>query len=71
MISNHQSILDILLVDSLRSPVVDIKDRDMKSPVLCSYLRMADYLVVDRGAAESKELMLERSLMCSGRGLQS
>jgi len=65
IISNHQSILDILLVNSLRYPFRWVsKIENMKMPVLGWYLRMADYLVVDRGNPESKELMLERSLMC-------
>ncbi len=69
IISNHQSILDILLVNSLRYPFRWVsKIENMKVPVLGWYLRMADYLVVDRGNPESKELMLERSLMCLREG---
>ncbi len=56
IISNHQSILDILLVNSLRYPFKWIsKIENMKVPVLGWYLRMADYIVVDRGNSESKE----------------
>jgi len=69
IVSNHQSILDILLVNSLRYPYKWIsKIENMKVPVLGWYLRMADYLVVDRGNHESKELMLERSLVCLREG---
>jgi len=40
----------------------------MKMPVLGWYLRMADYLIIDRGNPESKERMLENSLRCLKEG---
>ena len=40
----------------------------MKLPVLGWYLRMADYMVIDRGNPESKEQMLERSFRCLKEG---
>ncbi len=65
IISNHQSILDILLVNCLRYPFRWIsKIENIKLPVLGWYLRMADYIIVDRGNSESKEKMLERSFIC-------
>jgi 1-acyl-sn-glycerol-3-phosphate acyltransferase len=69
IISNHQSILDILFVNSLRYRFKWIsKSENIKVPVLGWYLRMADYITVDRGNKESKEEMLERSYRCLKRG---
>jgi len=65
IISNHQSILDILLVNCLRYRFKWVsKIENMKVPVLGWYLRMADYIIINRGDAESKEQMIERSLKC-------
>jgi 1-acyl-sn-glycerol-3-phosphate acyltransferase len=69
IISNHQSILDILLVNCLRYRFKWIsKIENLKKPVLGWYLRMADYITVDRGNKESKEEMLEKSYQCLKRG---
>jgi 1-acyl-sn-glycerol-3-phosphate acyltransferase len=69
LISNHQSILDILLVNCLgyRFKWVS-KVENMKVPLLGWYLRMADYITVDRGNDESKSEMLARSLDCLRSG---
>jgi len=65
IISNHQSILDILLINCLRYRFRWIsKIENMKLPVLGWYLRMAKYITVDRGNKESKEEMLEKSYHC-------
>jgi 1-acyl-sn-glycerol-3-phosphate acyltransferase len=65
IISNHQSILDILLVNCLRLRFKWIsKIENNKVPVLGWYLKMADYITVDRGDKESKEKMLEESFQC-------
>jgi 1-acyl-sn-glycerol-3-phosphate acyltransferase len=70
IISNHQSILDILIVNCLRYRFKWIsKIENMKMPVLGWYLRMADYLTVDRGDRESKEKMLEESYECLKKGI--
>ena len=62
IISNHQSILDILLLNSLRYKFKWIsKIENIKLPVLGWYLRMADYITVNRGNEESKAEMLEKS----------
>ncbi len=62
IISNHQSILDILLINCLRYRYKWIsKVENKKVPVLGWYLRMADYITVDRGNRESKDSMMERS----------
>jgi 1-acyl-sn-glycerol-3-phosphate acyltransferase len=69
IISNHQSILDILLINSLRYRFKWIsKIENMKVPVLGWYLRMADYITVDRGNKESKEEMIEEALQCLNDG---
>jgi 1-acyl-sn-glycerol-3-phosphate acyltransferase len=63
IISNHQSILDILFINSLRYKFKWIsKIENIKLPVLGWYLRMAGYITVNRGNEESKVEMLERSL---------
>jgi 1-acyl-sn-glycerol-3-phosphate acyltransferase len=69
IISNHQSILDILLINCLRYRFKWIsKIENMKLPVLGWYLRMADYITVNRGNKESKEEMMEKSYQCLKRG---
>jgi 1-acyl-sn-glycerol-3-phosphate acyltransferase len=70
IISNHQSILDILLINCLRYKYKWIsKIENVKVPFLGWYLRMADYITVDRGNDESKTEMLERSYNCLKRGV--
>jgi 1-acyl-sn-glycerol-3-phosphate acyltransferase len=65
IISNHQSILDILLINCLCYNYKWIsKIENTKVPVLGGYLRMAAYITVDRGNKESKEKMLEKSSHC-------
>lgn len=69
IISNHQSILDILMINCLRYRFKWIsKIENMKLPVLGWYLRMAGYITVDRGNKESKEEMLEKSYNCLKHG---
>lgn len=69
IISNHQSILDILLINCLRYRFKWIsKIENMKVPVLGWYLRMAKYITVDRGNKESKEEMIEKSFRCLENG---
>ncbi len=63
LISNHQSILDILFINSLRYNYKWIsKIENVKVPFLGWYLKMAGYITVDRGNEESKVEMLENSL---------
>jgi 1-acyl-sn-glycerol-3-phosphate acyltransferase len=70
IISNHQSILDILFLNCLRYRFKWIsKIENERVPVLGSYLKMADYITVDRGNDESKALMLEKSLECLSAGI--
>jgi 1-acyl-sn-glycerol-3-phosphate acyltransferase len=69
IISNHQSILDILLMNCLRYNYKWIsKIENFKVPVIGWYLSMADYITVDRGDEESKNVMLEKSLDCLKNG---
>ena len=70
VISNHQSILDILLLNSLRLRYKWIsKIENMKVPFLGWYLRMADYLTVDRGNSDSKEKMMADAYLCLRKGI--
>ena len=65
VISNHQSMLDILYLNSLGYRYKWIsKIENSRVPFLGWYLRMADYILIDRGNEESKIEMLERSMKC-------
>lgn len=69
IICNHQSILDILLVNCLRYRYKWIsKIENTKVPFVGWYLKMADYIVVDRGNKESKEKMIVESYDCLRNG---
>jgi 1-acyl-sn-glycerol-3-phosphate acyltransferase len=62
IISNHQSLLDILILNCLWYRFKWIsKIENYKVPVIGWYLRMANYITVDRGDKESKAVMMERS----------
>lgn len=69
VISNHQSILDILVMNTLgyRYKWISKIEND-KVPFLGWYLRMADYISVDRGNEESKIAMMEKALSCLNNG---
>jgi 1-acyl-sn-glycerol-3-phosphate acyltransferase len=70
IISNHQSILDILIVNCLRCRFKWIsKIENMKKPVFGWYIRMADYIPVDRDNKESKEKMMVESYECLKKGI--
>jgi 1-acyl-sn-glycerol-3-phosphate acyltransferase len=65
IISNHQSILDILLLSSLKLRFKWIsKIENTRLPFIGWYLKMAGYITVDRGNSESKEEMLEKAFRC-------
>jgi 1-acyl-sn-glycerol-3-phosphate acyltransferase len=65
IISNHQSILDILFINSLRYRFRWVsKIENIKIPLLGWYLRMADYIIINRGNTDSKEAMMEKSYQC-------
>lgn len=69
IISNHQSILDILFINCLCYRLKWVsKIENMKLPFLGWYLRMADYIVINRGDQESKENMMEKSMRSLRRG---
>ncbi len=62
IISNHQSMLDIIILNCLRYKFKWIsKIENIKVPVIGQYLIMADYIIVDRDNEDSKAEMLERS----------
>lgn len=70
IISNHQSVLDILVINCLRYNYKWIsKIENFKVPFIGWYLRMADYIVVERGNEESKVVMLEQSARCLRKGI--
>lgn len=70
IISNHQSLLDILFLNSLRYRYKWIsKIENNRVPVLGWYLRMADYITVNRGNEDSKIEMLDKSYRCLKRGI--
>lgn len=70
IISNHQSILDILLLNCLRYKYKWVsKIENSKVPVIGWYLKMADYIIVDRGNDESKTEMLEKSYNTLKKGI--
>ena len=70
IISNHQSMLDILLINCLRYKFKWIsKVENFNVPVIGWYLRMARYITVDRGNEESKLEMLEKSSDCLKEGI--
>lgn len=70
IISNHQSILDILVVNCLRYRFKWIsKIENTRVPVLGWYLRMAGYITVDRGDKFSKEKMMLESFRCLQEGI--
>lgn len=70
IISNHQSILDILLITSLRFRIRWIsKIENFSVPILNWSMRMAKYIPVDRGNKESKEVMMEESIRTLKKGI--
>lgn len=70
IISNHQSILDILLINCLRYKYKWVsKIENLNVPVIGWYLKMADYLIVDRENDDSKAGMLDRSYNYLKKGI--
>ena len=70
IISNHQSLLDILLINSLRYKFKWIsKIENFNIPVIGLYLKMADYIIVDRQNEESKIEMLAKSYNFLKKGI--
>lgn len=70
IISNHQSLLDILLLNCLRYRYKWISKIELtKVPVIGWYLRMADYIIINRGDEESKIEMLEKSYTSLKKGI--
>jgi 1-acyl-sn-glycerol-3-phosphate acyltransferase len=65
IICNHQSLVDILLVNCIRYRYKWISKIEVfNHPIVGWYLRMARYITVDRGDKESKEKMMEEALQC-------
>ena len=63
IIANHQSMLDILFINTLCLKYKWIsKIENSKVPVIGWYLKMAGYVTINRGNDESKAEMMEKSL---------
>jgi 1-acyl-sn-glycerol-3-phosphate acyltransferase len=70
IISNHQSMLDILILNCLRYRYRWIsKVENSRVPVLGWYLKMAKYITIDRGNPESREIMLGKSVESLRKGI--
>jgi 1-acyl-sn-glycerol-3-phosphate acyltransferase len=70
LISNHQSVLDIIILNCLRYRFKWIsKIENYKMPFIGWYLRMARYITVDRGNKESKAEMMEKSVKSLRKGI--
>jgi 1-acyl-sn-glycerol-3-phosphate acyltransferase len=70
IISNHQSMMDVLLLNCLRFRFKWIsKIENFRVPVIGWYLSLARYITVDRGNKESKAEMMERSAGCLRKGI--
>jgi 1-acyl-sn-glycerol-3-phosphate acyltransferase len=70
IISNHQSMLDILVINCLLYKFKWIsKIENFRVPVIGQYLKMADYIVFDRNDDDSKAEMLEISYSFLKKGI--
>ncbi len=70
IISNHQSIIDILVINCLRYRYKWVsKIENTKLPFLGWYLRMAGYLVVDRSNDESKAELIANAYCTLKKGI--
>jgi len=70
IISNHQSVLDILILNCLRLDFRWIsKIENYRVPVIGWYLRMAKYITVDRGNKDSKEVMMNTAAGSLKKGI--
>jgi 1-acyl-sn-glycerol-3-phosphate acyltransferase len=62
IISNHQSILDIILLDNIRGDFRWIsKAENFRVPILGLSMRMAGYISIERGSKESAVKMFEEA----------
>ncbi|MCU0361849.1 MAG: 1-acyl-sn-glycerol-3-phosphate acyltransferase [Bacteroidales bacterium] len=70
IISNHQSMLDIIFLNCIRQRYKWIsKIENERVPFIGWYLKMAKYITVNRGDDDSKAKMLDDSLACLKRGI--
>lgn len=70
IIANHQSMLDVLFLNSLRYKYKWIsKIENTKVPLIGWYLKMAGYITIFRGNDASKAEMFEKSLACLNEGI--
>jgi 1-acyl-sn-glycerol-3-phosphate acyltransferase len=70
IISNHQSMLDILLITSLRYRLRWVSKIEIfRVPLLGWSMKMACYIPIDRGNSESKAIMMGKSLTSLQKGI--
>jgi len=70
IVSNHQSILDILIINCLRYRLKWVsKIENLKVPLLGFYLWMADYIIIDRGNPQSREKLYSKASKFLSRGI--
>jgi 1-acyl-sn-glycerol-3-phosphate acyltransferase len=70
VISNHQSLLDVIYLNALRLDYKWIsKIENNKIPFIGWYLSMADYICVDRNKADSKKELFEKSTKFLNEGI--
>jgi 1-acyl-sn-glycerol-3-phosphate acyltransferase len=70
IISNHQSVLDIILLNNLMFDFRWIsKAENFKVPVLGASMRMADYIRIERGNKESVLKMMEEAMVSLNKGI--
>jgi len=70
IISNHQSILDILVLNRIFTDFKWIsKIENLRVPFLGWYLRMAGYIAVERGNKESRAEMIKAAAQCLRDGI--
>jgi 1-acyl-sn-glycerol-3-phosphate acyltransferase len=70
MISNHQSIIDILLVNTLGNSFRWVsKTENYRVPILSTSMRLAKYIEIERGNKESVIKMMDLAKASLGKGI--
>ncbi|MBE0676534.1 MAG: 1-acylglycerol-3-phosphate O-acyltransferase [Bacteroidales bacterium] len=70
IISNHQSVLDIILLNNLRCDFRWVsKAENYKVPILGASMRMASYILIERGNKESVMKMMDEAMSSLKKGI--
>jgi 1-acyl-sn-glycerol-3-phosphate acyltransferase len=70
IISNHQSIIDILLINMLGNNFRWVsKSENFRVPILGATMRLAKYIEIERGNKESVIQMMEKATEALGKGI--